>query len=79
MPKQSRTGSNLAALPTLDPDTGEVLAVVETPKGSRNKYSYDPAFGAFRLGGVLSEGMSFPYDFGFIHRPWVKTAIRSTC
>ena len=66
MPKQSRTGSNLAALPTFDPDGGEILAVVETPKGSRNEYSYDQALGVFRLGGVMSEGMSFPYDFGFI-------------
>jgi inorganic pyrophosphatase len=64
---QPKNGANnLAALPTFDPGTGEILAIVETPKSSRNKYSYDPKVGAFRLGGVLSEGMSFPYDFGFI-------------
>jgi len=64
---QPKNGANnLAALPTFDPSTGEILAIVETPKGSRNKYNYDPKVGAFRLDGVLSEGMSFPYDFGFI-------------
>ena len=40
--------------------------VVETPKGSRNKFAFDPQLGAFKLGGVLPEGHSFPYDFGFV-------------
>ena len=40
--------------------------MIETPKGSRNKFDYDPGCAAFRLSGVLPEGMSFPYDFGFI-------------
>jgi inorganic pyrophosphatase len=66
MSNQSKHTGHLAEVPTFDPDSGEILAVVETPKGSRNKYNYDHTFGAFRLGGVLSEGMSFPYDFGFI-------------
>lgn len=66
MPDQPRPNRNLAQLPALDPETGDVTAVVETPKGSRNKYNYDEACDAFRLGGVMPEGMSFPYDFGFI-------------
>lgn len=66
MPDQPRTNRNLAQLPALDPETGDVTAVVETPKGSRNKYNYDETCDAFRLGGVMPEGMSFPYDFGFI-------------
>jgi inorganic pyrophosphatase len=40
--------------------------VIETPKGSRNKLKYDPQRGRFRLSHVLPEGMSFPYDFGFV-------------
>lgn len=40
--------------------------VIETPKGSRNKYDFDPEIGQFSLGSVLPEGMSFPYDFGFL-------------
>ncbi|HEY3778685.1 MAG TPA: inorganic diphosphatase [Rhizomicrobium sp.] len=40
--------------------------VIETPKGSRNKYSYDPSCDCLELKTVLPVGMSFPYDFGFI-------------
>jgi inorganic pyrophosphatase len=40
--------------------------VIETPKGSRNKFNYDPKHGLFRLGGVLPAGASFPFDFGFV-------------
>jgi inorganic pyrophosphatase len=40
--------------------------VIETPKGSRNKYDYDPEVGLFRLGGVLPLGAVFPFDFGFV-------------
>jgi inorganic pyrophosphatase len=41
-------------------------AIMETPKGSRNKFSYDPETGLFKLGGLLPEGMQFPFDFGFV-------------
>jgi inorganic pyrophosphatase len=44
----------------------ELNVVIETPKGSRNKYNYDEATGLFRLGGVLTSGASFPFDFGFV-------------
>jgi inorganic pyrophosphatase len=47
-------------------DDGEWRVVVETPKGSRNKYSYDPDCDCMQLSTVLPEGMIFPYDFGFI-------------
>ncbi len=40
--------------------------IVETPKGRRNKFDYDPEFKMFALGGLLPEGLSFPFDFGFI-------------
>jgi inorganic pyrophosphatase len=43
-----------------------VRIVVETPRGSRTKYSYDPEFKATVLKKTLPEGMVFPYDFGFI-------------
>ncbi len=49
-----------------DRETGDLRVVVETPKGSRNKYDYDPNCDCFELAAVLPEGMSFPYDFGFI-------------
>ncbi|ALD22009.1 inorganic diphosphatase [Hymenobacter sp. DG25A] len=49
-----------------------IHVVVETPKGSRNKVAFDPDLGAFKLKGVLPEGHSFPYDFGFV--PSTKAA-----
>src|SRR6516162_2668003 len=41
-------------------------AIIETPKGCRNKFDYDPDSSPFMLGGLLPEGMMFPFDFGFI-------------
>ena len=41
-------------------------AIIETPKGCRNKFDYDPGSGLFKLGGLLPEGMMFPFDFGFL-------------
>lgn len=43
-----------------------IRIVVETPKGCRNKYKFDPELGSFKLSKVLPEGMVFPYDFGYI-------------
>jgi len=40
--------------------------VIETPKGSRNKFAYDPKTNLFQLHGLLPEGMMFPFDFGFV-------------
>src|ERR1051325_6673502 len=40
--------------------------VIETPKGSRNKLAYEPSRRMYKLSKVLAEGMSFPYDFGFV-------------
>lgn len=43
-----------------------VNVVIDTPKGSRNKFKYDERLRLFKLGGVLPVGMSFPFDFGYI-------------
>jgi inorganic pyrophosphatase len=53
-------------LPPIAPDTGQVNVVVDTPKGSRNKYKFDEKNGLWRLSKILPRGMCFPYDFGFI-------------
>lgn len=45
---------------------GGITAVVETTKGSRTKLDYDPKRRCFVVSKVLPEGMSFPFDFGFI-------------
>jgi inorganic pyrophosphatase len=47
---------------------GVVIAVIETPGGSRNKFKYDEDLGFFSLSGVLPEGMVFPHAFGFVPR-----------
>lgn len=59
-------------------EADEVLVVIETPKGSRNKYAYDDRLEVFELKGVLPEGSSFPYDYGFIPSTRAGMAIRST-
>jgi inorganic pyrophosphatase len=54
-------------LKAFDADDKQLLVVViETPKGSRNKFAYDPDERVFELTKVLPSGMSFPYDFGFV-------------
>ena len=40
--------------------------VIETPKGSRNKYAFDHERHVIALKKVLPAGMVFPYDFGFV-------------
>jgi inorganic pyrophosphatase len=56
---------SLDRLPLIDRDSGQLNVVIETPKGSRNKYKYDGEVGALRLGAVLGKGLAFPYDYGF--------------
>ena len=52
---ESRTAMKnpLAQLPTFDPETGHAFAVIETPKGSRNKYAFNHDLGLFELRKVL--------------------------
>ncbi len=66
---RSGKGSALADPSRLKPvadDSDIINVVIETPKGSRNKYAFDQAEGVFKLKKVLPIGMSFPYDFGFV-------------
>jgi inorganic pyrophosphatase len=56
-----------ARLKPFDADDKQMLRVViETPKGSRNKFAFDPDDHIFELKKVLPAGMTFPYDFGFV-------------
>ena len=50
----------------LEPKKCVCRVIIETPRGFRNKFDYDPASNLFMLGGLLPEGMMFPFDFGFI-------------
>jgi inorganic pyrophosphatase len=58
------SGNNLFELEAFHGE--ELNVVIETPKGSRNKYNYDEKLRLFKLGGVLTSGASFPFDFGFV-------------
>jgi inorganic pyrophosphatase len=54
-------------LSPIDEDDDEIFTVViETPRGCRNKYAFDPSLRVFTLKKVLPAGMAFPYDFGFV-------------
>ena len=59
-------GTPIQDLPPIDPDSERLNVVVDTPKGSRNKYKLDEKRGIWRLRKVLPQGMSFPYDFGYL-------------
>jgi inorganic pyrophosphatase len=66
MATRSARHTILSETSTFDAKTGTLRVVIETPKGSRNKYNYDPDCDCMELGTVLPEGMLFPYDFGFV-------------
>jgi len=55
-----------SALPSREPASGRVHVLIDTPAGSRNKYKYDAALGAFCISRRLPAGLCFPHDFGFI-------------
>lgn len=44
----------------------DLTVVVETPRGSRYKYAFDPATRALRVHFMLARGLSWPYDYGFV-------------
>jgi inorganic pyrophosphatase len=60
-PDESTTG-------TATPKEDLLQVIIETPKGCRNKYAFDPKQEIFMLKAALPAGMVFPYDFGFIPR-----------
>jgi inorganic pyrophosphatase len=56
----------IAKLPAIDRESGDLNIIIDTPKGSRNKFSWDEKRHLFELSGMLPAGAVFPYDFGFI-------------
>ena len=67
MAKRTRGLQEPTKLKILD-DAGLYQVIIETPKGSRNKFAYDVEQRIFSLKKVLPAGMAFPYDFGFLPR-----------
>ncbi len=60
------SGQSFARLRAFARGEEELNVIIETPKGSRNKFTYDEEHGLFKLGGVLPAGAVFPFDFGFL-------------
>ncbi len=51
------------------PEVPEIVnAVIEIPKGSRNKYELDKESGAIKLDRVLYSALHYPCDYGIIPR-----------
>ena len=44
----------------------ELLAYIEIPKGSRNKYEFDERIGGLILDRFLSSSMVYPTDYGYL-------------
>jgi inorganic pyrophosphatase len=57
---------NLKNLPPGPRVPDVVHAIVEIPKGSRNKYEYDLEMNVFRLDRVLYSSIHYPAAYGFI-------------
>src|SRR5438045_3962075 len=56
----------LSDLDPIDSANECINVVIETPRGARTKLAYDRERAAFVVKKVLPQGMSFPFDFGFI-------------
>src|SRR3954464_9046623 len=56
----------LSKLKPFDPKSGNLNVVIDTPKGSRNKYGFDFEIDAYKLKSVLPHGSVFPFDFGSV-------------
>ena len=43
-----------------------LYAFVEIPKGSRNKYEYDPVLGGIKFDRLLMSAATYPTDYGYL-------------
>ncbi|HWG20050.1 MAG TPA: inorganic diphosphatase [Terracidiphilus sp.] len=64
--RRARSLANPTLLKPIHKPDGILQVIVETPKGSRNKFAFDAEQKVFALKKVLPAGMIFPYDFGFL-------------
>ena len=56
---------NFINLPSFTED-GDVHVVIETPRGSRAKFAYEPKLETFTLSKSLLVGLTYPHDWGFV-------------
>src|ERR687894_311332 len=61
---QQKPAESIAAQDT--DDVASVLAFIEIPRGSRNKYEYNESTGRFLLDRVLYSSVHYPTDYGFV-------------
>ncbi|HZJ14650.1 MAG TPA: inorganic diphosphatase [Chthoniobacteraceae bacterium] len=47
-------------------DDGAIHIIIDTPRGSRNKFKWDKKLGVLKLSHILTAGAVFPFDFGFV-------------
>jgi inorganic pyrophosphatase len=47
-------------------DDETLICVVEIPRGSRNKYEYDPELGAIKFDRLLMTAAMYPTDYGYL-------------
>jgi inorganic pyrophosphatase len=66
VPKSEINPTNYDAIPAYAADGKLVHAVIETPAQTRHKYAFMPEFGIFLLKQTLAEGLTWPYDYGFV-------------
>jgi len=45
---------------------GDLVCIVESPRGAQAKFKYDPVHRVFMLNRSLIAGVHYPYDWGFI-------------
>jgi hypothetical protein len=69
---------NFINLPPLTED-GDVHVLVETPRGSRAKFAYEPKLETFVLSKSLLTGLTYPHDWGFVPYFWVFPGPRCCC
>jgi inorganic pyrophosphatase len=62
----ARPSHKLSELEPIDRKTGSLNIVIETSRGARTKLAYDEDRETFIVKKLLPQGMSFPFDFGFI-------------
>jgi inorganic pyrophosphatase len=64
--KRANGLANPTRLKPINKQNDTLQVIIETPKGSPNKFAFDPKQRIFALKKVLPAGMVFPYDFGFL-------------
>jgi inorganic pyrophosphatase len=68
----------LRKLKPFDRKSGNLNVVIDTPKGSRNKYGFDFNINGYKLKTVLPHGAVFRSTLDLSQARWPKTAIPST-